>query len=83
MLLPALIGLAALLSTGSAAGAIPLGVFVVSDKTTSTIAAGLNLLKSVMPSNAFFGKGCEAGLFLTDEQASQVCKGHHRLTAVE
>ena len=61
------------LSTGCAAGAIPLGVFVVSDKSTSTIAAGLNLLKSIMPPDAFFGKGCETGpeLFLTDEQASQ------------
>ena len=62
-----------ILSTGSAAGAIPLGVFVVSDESTSTIAAGLNLLKSVMPSGAFYGRGCETGpeLILTDEQAAQ------------
>ena len=62
-----------ILSTGSAAGAIPLGVFVVSDESTSTITAGLNLLKSIMPPDAFFGKGRDTGpeLFLTDEQASQ------------
>jgi len=62
-----------ILSTGSAAGAVPLGVFVISNETTSTIADGLNLLKSVMPSDAFFGKGGEAGpsLFLTDELATQ------------
>lgn len=59
-----------ILSTGSAAGAVPLGVFVVS---ASTIADGLDLLKSTMPSDAFFGKGSNAGptLFLTDELASQ------------
>ena len=34
---------------------------------------GLNLLKSIMPSDAFFGKGSNTGptLFLTDELASQ------------
>ena len=48
-----------ILSTGSAAGAIPLGIFVVSDESVSTIAAGLNLLKSIMPSGAFYGRGSE------------------------
>ena len=62
-----------ILSTGSAAGAIPLGVFVVSDESASTIAAGLNLLKSIMPSGAFYGRGCENGpeLILIDEQSAQ------------
>jgi len=62
-----------ILSTGSAAGAVPLGVFVVSNETASTITDGLNLLKSIMPSDAFFGKGSNTGptLFLTDELASQ------------
>ena len=46
-----------ILSTGSAVGAIPLGVFVVSDESTSTITAGLNLLKSIMPPDAFFWQG--------------------------
>lgn len=61
------------LCTGSAAGAIPLGVFVVSDESSSTIAAGLNLLISVMPSGAFYGRGSETGpeLIITDEQAAQ------------
>ena len=62
-----------ILSTGSAAGAIPLGVFVVSDESSSTISAGLNLLKSVMPSGAFYGQGSELGpeCILIDEQAAQ------------
>ena len=62
-----------IISTGSAAGAVPLGVFVLSNETTSTITKGLNLLKSVLPSHAFFNKGCEIGpdLFITDELASQ------------
>ena len=62
-----------ILSTGSAAGAVPLGVFVVSNETTSTLTVGLDLLKSIMPPDAFFGKGSDTGpiLFLTDELASQ------------
>ena len=43
------------LSTGSAAGAVPLGVFVVSNETAATLTDGLELLKSVMPPYAFFG----------------------------
>lgn len=62
-----------ILSTGSAAGAVPLGVFVVSNETASTITGGLDLLRSIMPSDAFFGKGGKAGptLFLTNELVSQ------------
>ena len=58
------------LSAGSAAAAVLLGVDVVSDESASTIAAGS---KSDMPSSAFYGHGCETGpeLFLMDEQASQ------------
>lgn len=62
-----------ILTTGSAAGAVPLGVFVVSNETAPTITNGLDLLKSITPSDAFFGKGSNTGptLFLTDELASQ------------
>ena len=62
-----------IISTGSAAGAVPLGVFVLSNETTSTVTRGLNLLKSVLPSHAFFNKGCEIGpdSFITDKLASQ------------
>ena len=45
-----------ILSTGSAAGAVQLGVFVVSNETASTITDGLDLLRSITPSDAFFGK---------------------------
>ena len=50
----ALIHLAAL-HTYLALRAIPLGVFIASDESASTIAAGLNLLKSKTPSGAFYG----------------------------
>ena len=50
-----------ILTTGSAAGAVPLGVFVVSDETALTITSGLDLLKSIIPSDAFFGKGSDTG----------------------
>ena len=62
-----------ILSTGSASGVVLLGVFVVFNETASTITDGLNLLKSIMPSDAFFGKGGNTGptLFLTDELSSQ------------
>jgi len=62
-----------ILSTGSVAGAIPLEVFVISNETTSTLTVGLDLLKSIMPPDAFFGRGSDTGsiLFLTDELVSQ------------
>ena len=50
-----------ILTTGSVAGAILLGVFVVSNETAPTITNGLDLLKSTMPSGAFFGKGSNTG----------------------
>ena len=58
MLPPALIDLAALLlylALDLLLEAVPLGVFVVSDESASTIAAGLNLLKS-----------CHLGLFMVE-----------------
>ena len=49
-------------------------MFVVSNETASTITDGLDLLKSIMPSDAFFGKAGNTGanLFLTDELAHKV-----------
>lgn len=38
-----------------------MGIFVISDESASTITAGLNLLKSVMPSGAFYSCGYETG----------------------
>ena len=58
-----------ILSTGSAAGAIPLGVFVVSNEISSTITNGPDLLNSVKPSGAFSEK--ETTLVLPDKLASQ------------
>ena len=56
-----------ILTIGLAAGAVPLGVFVVSNEIALTITSGLDLLKSIMlPDAAFFGNGSNTGptLFL-------------------
>ena len=50
-----------LLSTHSAASGIPLGVILTSDEREETIQAGLQLLKSILPSGAFYGKGPDLG----------------------
>ena len=50
-----------LLSTHSAASGIPLGVILTSDEREETIQAGLQLLKSILPSGVFYGKGPDLG----------------------
>ena len=59
-----------ILSTGSAAGVIPLGylLFLMSQHLLLLLA-----LISVMLSGAFYGHGCDTGpeLILTDEQVAQ------------
>ena len=77
MLPPALIDLAALLvylALDLLQELFPWVYFVVSDESVSTIAAGLNLLKSIMPSGAFFGRGCEISpeCILIDELLAKV-----------
>ena len=50
-----------ILSTHSVSSHIPLGVILTSDETEKTILCGLELLQSVLPKNAFFGKGPASG----------------------
>ena len=45
-----------ILSTHSVSSGIPLGVILTSDETEKNILCGLELLQSVLPKNAFFGK---------------------------
>lgn len=50
-----------MLSTHSVSSGIPLGIFLTSDEREQIILSGLDLLKSVIPKNAFFGKGSDVG----------------------
>ncbi|CAB4431809.1 unnamed protein product [Rhizophagus irregularis] len=62
-----------LLYTSCAAGALPLGLFLTSDESEVTIEFAINKLKSILPSNAFFGRGVDLGpsMFMTDDSAAE------------
>lgn len=46
-----------ILSTHSVSSGIPLGVILTSDESEETLLTGFQLLQSILPMNAFFGKG--------------------------
>ena len=53
--------------THSPVGALPLGVIITSDETTSTLMQAFDLLKQCLPENAFYGKGTSGPpVFMTD-----------------
>ena len=56
------------LMSNCCAGGLPLGLICTTSEAESVIVAGLELLKSVLPSNAFFGRA-ESGpyFFMTDD----------------
>ena len=58
-----------LLSTTTPAGAVPLGAILTSDEKETTITKGMQMLKSILSENAFFGEGSELGLsvIMTDD----------------
>ena len=62
-----------LLSTTTPAGAVPLGAILTSDEKETTIAQGLQMLKSILPQNAFFGEGSERGpsMIMTDDSSPE------------
>ncbi len=62
-----------IMSTHSSSSGIPLGVILTSDEREETIYNGLELLKSVMPENAFFGRSSRAGpqIFMTDDSIAE------------
>ncbi|CAG8481492.1 6050_t:CDS:2 [Scutellospora calospora] len=62
-----------LLYTSCAAGALPLGLFLTSDETETTLINALNLLKTILPQNAFYGRGPQVDpmIFLTDNSAAE------------
>ena len=54
-------------------GGLPLGCIIATKEDEKTINEGLMLLKSIMPRNAFYKKGPEAGptLFITDDDKAE------------
>lgn len=62
-----------LLYTSCAAGALPLGLFIMSDETESTLENALNLLKTILPQNAFYGHGPQIGpmIFLMNNSKAE------------
>ncbi|POG58479.1 hypothetical protein GLOIN_2v1488561 [Rhizophagus irregularis DAOM 181602=DAOM 197198] len=55
------------------AGALPFDLFLTSDESEVTIEFAINKLKSILPSNAFFGRGVDLdpSMFMTDDSAAE------------
>ena len=62
-----------LLYTSCAVGALPLGLFITSDELEVTLEKAINLLKSILPQHAFFGRGPQIGpkVFITDDSSAK------------
>ena len=62
-------------STHSVAFGIPLGVLLSSGEREETIQTGLQMLKSIFPAGAFYGKGSEAGpdVVMIDDNSAERC----------
>lgn len=58
-----------LMLTPSVAGGLPLGILLTSSESQRVITAGLTLFKSILPPDAFYGRGPDAGpvIAMTDE----------------
>ena len=61
------------LSTSYPAGGLPLAAMITSDEQESTIQQGLEMIKEVIPSDAFFGCGAERGpgIMMTDDSTAE------------
>ena len=59
--------------TSCAIGALSLGLFITSDEFEVTLEKAINLLKSILPPYAFFGRGPQLGpeVFLTDDSSAE------------
>ena len=56
------------LVTNCCAGGLPLGLVVTTSEAESVVAAGLQLLQTLLPSDAFFGRGSVGPFYLmTDD----------------
>ncbi len=61
------------LSTAHCASGMPLGVILSSDEREETLAKGLDMLKSILPEKAFFGRGSSTGpmVIMTDDSTTE------------
>ena len=52
---------------------MPLGIILSSDEREQTLAKGLDMLKSILPEKAFFGRGSSTGpmVIMTDDSATE------------
>lgn len=57
----------------SLAGALPTGVVMTSSESAEVLGHGISMLKSILPPNAFCGRGAEKGpeLMMTDDSSSE------------
>ena len=62
-----------LLYTSCTVGALPLGLFITSDELEITLEKAINLLKTILPPYAFFGRAPQIGpvIFLTDDSSAE------------
>jgi hypothetical protein len=62
-----------LLYTSCSIGALPLGLFLTSDEAEITIENAINLLKTILPENAFYGRGPQLGpkVIITDDSNAE------------
>jgi len=57
-----------MLMTNCSAGGLPLGMFITTSKSELALVAGVDLLKSVLPSDCFYGRGSRGPMyFMTDD----------------
>ena len=59
--------------TSCAMGALPIALFVTSDEFEVTLERAINLLKTLFPPHAFFGRGSQIGpmVFMTNDSSSE------------
>ena len=61
-----------IMSTSSSGGGIPLGVVITSGESEDTLTESFSHLKSVLPTNAFYGRGNNGPqLFITDDSEAE------------
>ena len=56
----------------SVAGALPLGIMIVSDERTTTLVEGFTLLKNCMGNDAFFGRKCLGPRVIMTDNCSEL-----------
>ena len=61
-----------LLLTHSPVGGLPLGVFVTTSESEAAVKCGLDLLKDILPGEAFFGRGAQSPkVIMTDDSTAE------------